>query len=246
VRALEWLGEAARPWAVERIHRTPLFFLGADFDRRNHPRTAQTPSDCETRSERSSQRSHGTDRRIGRRGRILDRQGDLMRRVRQNITTRRRFWLENKRHDARAAIERRGKEKTMSPKAPKKGSKVMSAPRRAQKPMSREARAMYAELQRGVRHLEGSVGEIQRGLRNAERKLEADARAQIRELRKDARTHLSVLKSKQREAAATLERLSTAAGGSWADIKRTVDSILVDARATATAAVERFRSALGG
>ena len=84
----------------------------------------------------------------------------------------------------------------MSPKAPKKGSKVMSAPRRAQKPMSREARAMYAELQRGVRHLEGSVGEIQRGLRNAERKLEADARAQIRELRKDARTHLSVLKSK--------------------------------------------------
>jgi len=35
VRALEWLGEAAHPWAVERIHRTPLFFLGADFDRRD-------------------------------------------------------------------------------------------------------------------------------------------------------------------------------------------------------------------
>jgi hypothetical protein len=46
--------------------------------------------------------------------------------------------------------------------------------------------------------------------------------------------------------AGTLKRVSTAAGGSWADIKRTVDSGLVDIRATATAAVKRFRSALGG
>ncbi|MBI4515525.1 MAG: hypothetical protein HY699_06895 [Deltaproteobacteria bacterium] len=134
----------------------------------------------------------------------------------------------------------------MSPKAPQKRSKPMSASRRAQKAMSREAQAMYAEIQQGVRHLEKSIGEIQRGLRKAEQKLEADARARIRELRKDARAHLSVLKSKQREAADTLKRVSTAAGGSWADIKRTVDSVLVDAQATATAAVKRFRSALGG
>ena len=105
---------------------------------------------------------------------------------------------------------------------------------------------MYAELQRGVRHLEGSIGEIQRGLRKAEAKIEADARARIRELRQDARTHLSVLKSKQRDAAGALKHVSTAAGDSWADIKRMVDSILVDARAAAAAAVQRFRSALGG
>jgi hypothetical protein len=54
------------------------------------------------------------------------------------------------------------------------------------------------------------------------------------------------LKSKRREAAGTLKRVSSAAGGSWADIKRTVDSVLADIRATASAAVKRFRSALGG
>ena len=134
----------------------------------------------------------------------------------------------------------------MSPKAAKKRSKVMSAPQRAQRAMSREARAMYAEIQQGVKHLDKSIGEIQRGLRKAERKIEADARAQIRELRQDARTHLGVLKSKQREAAGALKHVSAAAGDSWGDIKRMVDSILVDARATAAAAVKRFRSALGG
>lgn len=132
----------------------------------------------------------------------------------------------------------------MSSKA--RRSKAVSAPRRAQRAMSSEARAMYAEIRQGVRHLETSIGEIQRGLRRAEQKLEADARARIRELRKDARTQLSVLKSKRREAAGTLKRVSAAAGGSWADVKRTVDSILVEARATGTAAVERFRNALSG
>ena len=122
----------------------------------------------------------------------------------------------------------------------------LKARKKRSKAMSREARAMYGEIQRGVRQLETSIGEIQRGLRKAEHKLEADARARIRELRKHARTHLAVLKSKQREAAGTLKRVSTAAGGSWADIKRTVDSVLVDARGTATAAVKRFRRALGG
>ena len=131
-------------------------------------------------------------------------------------------------------------------KASKRRSTVVNAPRRAQKAMSREARSLYTEIRQGVRDLETSIGEIQRGLRKAEHKLEADARARIRALRKDARTHLSVLKSKQCDAAATLKRVSAAAGGSWADIKDTVDSVLVDARATATAAVKRFRSALGG
>jgi len=42
-----------------------------------------------------------------------------------------------------------------------------------------------------------------------------------------------------------LKRVSAAAGGSWSDIKHTVDSVLVDVRAAAAAAVKRFRAALG-
>ncbi len=128
----------------------------------------------------------------------------------------------------------------------KKRSRAVSAPERAQKAMSREARATYAEVQQCVRHLDKSIGEIERDLRKTEHRLEAEARARIRELRKDARTQLSVLKAKQREAAGTLKLVAPAAGGRWEDIKRTVDSVLVDARATATATVNRFRSALGG
>jgi hypothetical protein len=97
-----------------------------------------------------------------------------------------------------------------------------------------------------VRHLDKSIGEIERGVRKAEHKLEVDARARIRDLRKDARTQLRVLKSKQREAAGALKLVAPAAGGAWEDIKRTVDTVLVDARTTAAAAVNRFRSAFGG
>jgi hypothetical protein len=57
---------------------------------------------------------------------------------------------------------------------------------------------------------------------------------------------LRALKAKQREAAATLRRVSNAAGGTWDDITRMVETFLVETRATATAAVDRFRTALGG
>jgi len=134
----------------------------------------------------------------------------------------------------------------MSPKAPTKRPKPASAPKRAQTTMSREARATYAAIQQGVKHLEKSIGEIQKGLIKAEHKIEADARVRIRELRKDASTQLGVLKSKQREAASALKRVSSAASGSWEDIKGSVDSVLADIKATATSVVDRFRSALGG
>ena len=112
--------------------------------------------------------------------------------------------------------------------------------------MSREAHAAYVEVQRCVRQLDKSVSEIQRGLRRAERQLEADARARIRELRRDANMPLRALKVKQREAAATLKRVSNAAGGTWDDITRTVETLIAEARSTATAAVSRFRTAVGG
>jgi hypothetical protein len=67
----------------------------------------------------------------------------------------------------------------MSPTAPKKRSKAKSAPKRAQAAMSREARATYAAIQKVVKHLEQSIGEIQRGLGKAERKIQADARGHM-------------------------------------------------------------------
>ena len=123
----------------------------------------------------------------------------------------------------------------------RKRSKPVSAPRRAKKAMSREARVMYAEIERGVRHLDKSIGEIQRGLRKAERKLEADARTRIRTLRKDARTHLSALKAKQREAAGTLKRVSAAAG-SAAGCGRVWARAAEDATDTTRAAAPKARN----
>ncbi len=117
------------------------------------------------------------------------------------------------------------------------------------KPASRlsgEARAAYGEIQQGVKDLEKSMAEIRRGLRKAEQKIAADARMRIRELRKDAHAQLGVLKTKQREALQTLKKLSAAAGESWQDIKRSADSFLGEARATAASVVERFRNAFGG
>jgi hypothetical protein len=129
---------------------------------------------------------------------------------------------------------------------PKKRPTAVSAAQRARAAMSREARAAYGEIQQGVKHLEKSITEIQRGLRRAEHKIETDARARIRELRKDARAQLGILESKRREAARTLQKVSAAAGESWREIKQSADSLLGDARATATTVVERFRSALKG
>ena len=111
-------------------------------------------------------------------------------------------------------------------------------------PLSREAKVAYAEIQKGVSQLTRSVAEIHRSLRKAEQRIEADARARIRDLRKEARTQLAVVQSKRQEAARSLRSLSTAAGDSWQDIKESADSILSDARATASSVVERFRSAL--
>ena len=136
----------------------------------------------------------------------------------------------------------------MSKAAAKRARKSVAhtRPVRARTTMSGEAHAAYVEVQRCVRQLDKSVGEIQRGLRRAERQLEADARARIRELRKDAYMPLRALKVKQREAAATLKRVSAAAGGTWDDITQTVETFIAEATATATAAVERFRAAVGG
>lgn len=126
----------------------------------------------------------------------------------------------------------------------KKRPKPMPRTQRARTTMSREARAAYGEMRTSVRQLEQSIAEIRRTLSKVERRIEAEARAQIRDFRKQARAQLNVLQSRRREAARTLQRLSASTGESWREIKQASDSMLADARATATSVIERFRHAL--
>lgn len=111
--------------------------------------------------------------------------------------------------------------------------------------MSREAKAAYGEVQSGVKSLERAIEDIRRGLAKAEKQIEADARQRVRELRKEAQTQLGVLKARQRDVTKTLASLRTAADESWQDVKHSADSILADARDTASAIIERFRGAIG-
>ena len=109
---------------------------------------------------------------------------------------------------------------------------------------SREKRAAYGEIKRGMEHLEKSIGEIQKGLRRAERQIEADARARVRALRKDARAQLAAVKGRHREVARILEKVSAAAEGSWQQVKQSADAILADAVNGAASLVERLKKAL--
>src|SRR5262249_2313195 len=71
--------------------------------------------------------------------------------------------------------------------------------------LSREAKVAYAEIQKALIQLKRSAAEIHRSLRKAEQRIEADARARIRDLRKEARTQLAVVQSKRQEAARSLK-----------------------------------------
>jgi hypothetical protein len=134
----------------------------------------------------------------------------------------------------------------MLTEASKKSHKGTRSVKRGRTALSHEARAAYGEIRQGVKDLEKSIAEIRRGLRKAEHKIETDARVRVRELRKEAHAQLNLLKSKQREAARSLKRLTAAAGESWQEIKQAADSILAEGRATAGAVAESFRRALGG
>ena len=85
----------------------------------------------------------------------------------------------------------------MAAKTTKKTARAKSPKKRT---LSPEVRAAYGEIKQGIGHLEKSIGEINRGLRAAERKIEADARARVREIRTQGRAQLAALKAKQRDA----------------------------------------------
>ena len=116
--------------------------------------------------------------------------------------------------------------------------------RRPRAASSRAKRAATGDIRRGVRQLEKSIGQIQRGLLAAERQIEADARARVRKLRTDARAQISALRSRNRQVARILDKVSSAAEGSWQQVKQSADSILADAVNSAASLVERLKKAL--
>lgn len=108
--------------------------------------------------------------------------------------------------------------------------------------VSPELKAAYGDLSRGVKSVEKLVAEVRKGLRAAEKKIEADARKRVNELRKMARAQMRIMQAKRLEAMKTLRALASSAGESWQDIKRSADAILAEARAAAESVVERFRN----
>jgi hypothetical protein len=108
----------------------------------------------------------------------------------------------------------------------------------------RGAPAGWGDVEKGVHQLTRSAKDIERSLHRAERKIEAEARDRVRKLRKEARAQLAVLRGHQREARRLLTRLSTAADGSWGDLKGAADRALSDARAVADSMIVRFRRAV--
>ena len=122
----------------------------------------------------------------------------------------------------------------------------MTTTNRRRATASRARRVAADEIKRGVAHLEKSIGEIQKGLRDAERQIEADARARIRALRRDARKQLTALRRRHRDVARTLDKVSAAAEGSWKQVKKSADAMLAEGVNSATAVVKRLKKALPG
>ncbi len=116
--------------------------------------------------------------------------------------------------------------------------------KRAAAPKSPEGRAAHGEIQAGLRNLAKSIGEIQRGLRSAERQIQADARKRIAELRREGRAQLGSLQAKGREVATTLKQAVPLAETSWDDLKQSAEAVLGDARAAASSFASRIRDAI--
>ena len=123
----------------------------------------------------------------------------------------------------------------------KKASRPKPSPTRK---MSPEAKAAYPRVSAGLRSLGKAITEIQRGFRQAERRIQADAQRRIRTLRREANTQLRTLEARRRDVARILRNLAAAAEGSWADIQQAGESMLAEARGTAAGIIERVRRAL--
>jgi hypothetical protein len=110
--------------------------------------------------------------------------------------------------------------------------------------LSPAEKAAYVDIKQGLKHVEKSIGEVQKGLRKAEKAIEADAKMRIRQLRKEGKTQLAALKSKRKEAVQLIKNLSAAAEGSWQDVRLSAEQVLADATATVNGIADRIRAAL--
>lgn len=110
--------------------------------------------------------------------------------------------------------------------------------------LSPAEKVAYGEIKQGIKSVEKSIGEFQKSLRKAEKAIEADAKARVRELRREGKAQLVSLEAKRKEAARLMKSLSVAAEGSWNDVRQSAEQVLVDAKATASGIADRIRAAL--
>ncbi len=127
--------------------------------------------------------------------------------------------------------------------AKKRGTRVSRKSRVVQR-LSPAEKVAYGDIKQGIKHVEKSIGEVQRGLLKAERAIAADAKARIRELRKEGKAQLKTLQTKRKEATRLMKNLSAAAEDSWHQIQKGADQVLADAKVTAGRISDRIRSAL--
>lgn len=127
--------------------------------------------------------------------------------------------------------------------AKKSGTTARKTTRKVSRP-SPAAKAAYGDIKQGIKHVEKSIGEVQKGLRKAEKAIEADAKARIRELRKEGKAQLTVLKAKRKDATRLMKDLTSAAEDSWHTIQASAEQAFADARATAGTVADRIRAAL--
>ena len=88
------------------------------------------------------------------------------------------------------------------------------------------------------------MAELQKGLANAEREIEADARRRIAALRKEGREQLDAINAKGREIAGSRKKASAAAETSWEELKHRAETLIGEARSAAVSFASRIRDAI--
>lgn len=125
--------------------------------------------------------------------------------------------------------------------------KSSASPRKKSAPgkkLTPAEKAAVGDIKQGIKSVEKSIGEVQKGLRKAEKAITADAKARIRELRKEGKAQLNALQAKRKQAGQLMKNLSAAAEDSWNEIRQSAEQVLADARTTGSNVAERLRSAL--
>lgn len=130
------------------------------------------------------------------------------------------------------------KKKTTSRKKSTRTAKKAAVPKTA------EDRAAHFEIQQGLKILGKTIGELQKGLRSAEREIEGEARRRVGALRKEGRAQLDALNAKSKEISASVRKASAAAETSWEELKNNANTLIGEARSAAVTFASRIRDAI--